>query len=92
MPGAVAGGMIRDQVIPRARALQGFRGGYWMADRASGKVVGVTLFESAEALKASEAQAARIREESSRSAGLPIPSFESYEVVASVDAAGSLAA
>ena len=65
--------MIRDQVIPRASGLQGFRDGYWLADRDHGKVLGVTLFESQEALAASREQANRIREEVSRSAGLPIP-------------------
>lgn len=85
-------GMIRDQVIPRARQLQGFKGGYWLADRDSGTVLGVTLYESAEALEASAEQANRIREEASRGAGLPIPSFQSYEVVASVETADLIAA
>ena len=77
-------GMVRDNVIPRAQKLDGFTGGYWLADRESGRVMGVTLFESEEALRASQSQADRIREESSESAGLPIPSFRSYEVIASV--------
>ena len=84
--------MIRDQVIPRARELRGFKGGYWLAERDGGRVIGITLFESEEALRASEEQASRIREESSRSAGLKAPSFVSYEVVASVDGAEKIAA
>ncbi|HJW74843.1 MAG TPA: hypothetical protein VJ787_04125, partial [Thermoleophilia bacterium] len=76
--------MIRDQVIPRARNLPGFKGGYWLVDRSTGKGYGITLFESREALDASEDQANRIREEVSRGAGLAIPSFERYEVVAAV--------
>ena len=40
--------MIRDQVIPRARSLEGFTGGYWLLDRTTGRVLGVTLFESEE--------------------------------------------
>ncbi len=88
----IFGRMIHDQVIPRARELNGFKGGYWLADRANGHVIGVTLYESEEALRASEQQANRIREEASRSAGLPIPSFESYEVVESVGASAELAA
>jgi hypothetical protein len=74
---------VRDQVIPRARTLQGFRGGYWLADRESGKCIGVTLFADKAALDASAETANRIREEVSRNAGLPIPAFESYEVVES---------
>lgn len=86
--------MIRDEVIPRAQSLKGFACGYWLADRDTGGVIGVTLSDSEEALKASEAQANRIREEAGRGAGLPIPSFHSYEVVASVgtSSAESLAA
>jgi hypothetical protein len=85
-------GMVRDQVIPRARNLPGFKGGYWLFDRDSGKGYGITLFESKEALDASEAQANQIREEASRGAGLAIPTFERYEVVASVGSAETLAA
>jgi heme-degrading monooxygenase HmoA len=84
--------MIRDQVIPRAQNLPGFKGGYWLVDRSTGKGIGVTLFESEEALDATEAQANRIREEVSRGAGLPTPSFQRYEVVASVGSEGTLAA
>lgn len=84
--------MVRDQVIPRARELRGFRGGYWLAERDGGRVLGITLFESEEALRASEEQANRIREESSRSAGFDVPSFVSYEVVESVGSADDLAA
>jgi heme-degrading monooxygenase HmoA len=76
--------MIRDQVIPRASKLRGFKGGYWLRDLDSDQVLGVTLFESEEALRASEEQANRIREEASREAGIPVPQFHSYEVVASV--------
>jgi hypothetical protein len=76
--------MVRENVIPQAQQLGGFKGGYWLADRESGGVIGITLFESEEALRDSAEQAERIREESSRQAGLPVPSFRSYEIVASV--------
>ena len=84
--------MVRDQVIPRVQGMPGFKGGYWLVDRSTGKGLGVTLFESEEALNATEDQASRIREEVSRDAGLPLPSFRRYEVVASVGAAEELAA
>jgi hypothetical protein len=76
--------MVQGQVIPRAQKLDGFTGGYWLADRENGRVMGITLFESEEALRASQSQADRIRDEASTSVGLPIPGFTSYEVVASV--------
>jgi len=78
---------IRDQVIPRAQKLRGFKGGYWLVDRSTGKGYGITLFESKEALDATEEQANRIREEASSAAGLAVPAFEHYEVVASVGSA-----
>jgi hypothetical protein len=75
---------VNDQVIPRLRDLQGFKGGYWLVDHETGRGLGVTLFESKAALDATEEQANRIREEASRNAGLTVPSFEHYEVVASI--------
>jgi hypothetical protein len=84
--------MIRDRVIPRARGIQGFTGGYWLADRSSGQVLSFTLFESRETLEASAASAAQIRREASRAAGLPEPSIQEFEVVASFDAADLRAA
>jgi hypothetical protein len=86
------GRTMRDTVIPQAQCLQGFKGGYWLIDRVNGKVLGVTLFESEQALKASEAQADRIREQASREIGELVPTFESYEVIASVGSGESLAA
>lgn len=84
--------MIRDQVIPKVQGMPGFKGGYWLVDRSTGKGLGVTLFESEEALNATEDQASRIRAEVSRGAGLPLPSFQRFEVVASVGSPEELAA
>ncbi len=86
--------MIRDTVIPRAEKLDGFAGGYWLAERETGRVLGITMFESEQALHDSQAKADSIRREASRSAGLPEPTFRVYEVIASVgrEAAGTKAA
>jgi hypothetical protein len=75
--------MIEGDVIPAANKLPGFEGGYWLADRDSGSVMGITMYESEEALRESAAGAERIQEDASRRAGLPVPTFTSYEVVAS---------
>ena len=77
-------GMVRDRIVPGAQKLGGFKGGYWLADRESGRVLGITLFESEADLRASQAQADRMRDEASRQAGLTPPSFTTYEVIASV--------
>jgi hypothetical protein len=84
--------MVRDQVIPRVQGLPGFKGGYWLVDRSNGTGLGITLFESKEALDSSEEQANRIRGEVSKQAGLNIPSFRRYEVVASISEAEKKAA
>lgn len=76
------GGMIRDLIMPRVQTLPGFVGGYWLVDRDNRKGLGITLFESQAALEASEEQANRIREEGIR-AGLPVSTFEHYEVIGS---------
>jgi hypothetical protein len=83
---------MRDTVIPQARRLQGFKGGYWLIDREVGKVLGITLYESEQALRASQAQADRIRAEASQQMGLPEPAFRDYEVIAQVGAMESMAA
>lgn len=85
-------GMIRERVAPQVHTVPGVTGGYWLANRETGKVIGVILYESREALEASTAQAAQIRAEASRGAGLPEPHAEVYEVVETVDLGGLLAA
>jgi hypothetical protein len=83
---------MRDQVIPRASKLPGFRGGYWLIDRENGRAMGVTLYEDEASLLSSLEAANRIREEVSRKVGLPVPSFQHFEVVASVETQARMAA
>jgi hypothetical protein len=83
--------MIRDQVIPRASKLHGIEGGCWLADRESGGVMGITLFDSEKSLTESQETADRTREEVSRAAGLTVPAFRNYEVIGSVGDALMLA-
>jgi hypothetical protein len=77
--------MIKETVIPAAKKIAGFKGGYWLVDRATGKGFGVTLFESEAALKASEDAAAQIR--SQAQSATKITGVERYEVVAQVEPA-----
>jgi hypothetical protein len=69
-------------VIPNAKRLQGFKGGYWLVDRATGKGFGLTLFESEAALRATEEAAAQIRAQAS--SVTKIIGVERYEVIAEV--------
>jgi heme-degrading monooxygenase HmoA len=63
----------REQVLPAIERLDGFSGILGLADRQSGKVVAVTLWESEEA-------ANRLRDESAGVADETITGVERYEV------------
>jgi len=77
--------LIKETIIPGAKKIPGFKGGYWLVDRASGKGFSVTLFESEAALKASEDAAAQLR--SQVASDTKITGVERYEVVAQVEPA-----
>jgi hypothetical protein len=72
--------LVKETIAPGAKRLQGFKGGYWLLDRASGNGFSVTLFESESDLHASEDDAAQLRSQASRVA--KITAVERYEVVA----------
>ena len=72
--------MIQEQVIPAARQLPGFKGGYWLADRNTGKGIGITLWESEDAMRASGERAAQLRNQSAQALG-GTAIVEEYEVI-----------
>ena len=75
---------IQEHAIPSVRQLPGFKGAYWLADRRTGKGLAVGLWESEEAMRASEAMIAQSRRESMEAIGATIQSVEEYEVIAQV--------
>ncbi len=72
--------MVEENVLPSARNLQGFAGGIWFGNRETGEVSGLTLFESKEALEASEAGAQQIRERAAGALGGEVIEVERFEV------------
>jgi hypothetical protein len=76
--------VVENDVIPGARAMDGFKGGYWCADRKTGRLLGLTLFETEQSLQASEAAASQLRKTSTEKLGFEIKNVERYEVVAHV--------
>jgi heme-degrading monooxygenase HmoA len=62
------------------RAIEGNRGAFLLVDRDSGKGIGVTLWESEEAMRNSRAQADQLRRQAADSADADIASVEEYEV------------
>jgi heme-degrading monooxygenase HmoA len=71
---------VREVVLPRARQMGGFKGMIALGDRESGKTLGITFWESEEAMRASEEAAEELREESAEAGGDTIEGVERYEV------------
>jgi len=70
----------REEVLPEARQMEGFKGMIALGDRQSGKALGMTFWESEEAMRASEEAANRLREESAEAGGERIAGVDRYEV------------
>jgi len=62
------------------RLMEGFEGMIAFVDRHSGKTLGITFWESEEAMRASEEAANRLREESAEVGGEEIADVKRYEV------------
>lgn len=69
------------EILPAIRQLEGFKGLYFLADRESGKTVAITLWESAEAIRASREAANRMREQAAEAESSTIQSVEEFEVL-----------
>ena len=74
---------IRDTAVPnvRSRLQQGMKHGYWCVDRKTGKSIVVTLWESAEAERATSAGAAQLRSQAEAALGTKTISVETFEVI-----------
>jgi heme-degrading monooxygenase HmoA len=83
-PGQLDDGIkaLQEQVFPAAKEMRGFKGILALADRATGKMVGITLWESGDALRESEEAANQLRSDTSSAGGAEIVSVERFEVVA----------
>ncbi len=71
---------VRERVVPQAKQLDGFKGMIALGDRQSGKLLGITFWESEEAMRASEEAANQLRSESAEASGEQIAGVERYEV------------
>jgi heme-degrading monooxygenase HmoA len=68
-------------VLPAAQKMSGFKGMLALADRATGKEVAITLWESEAELRASEEAADQLRSNSAGEAAQQIASVERFEIV-----------
>src|SRR5947209_9995975 len=71
---------LREQVIPAVKQIPGNAGLISLVDRATGKSIGITLWESEEALRQSEQAASGIRQGSADDNESQIVSIERFEV------------
>ena len=85
--------MIKERVVPAALNFPGFVGGFWLVDAEAGKVVGVTLYDSAENLAASREPAAGLRTQSAAAQpGAKFSEFKEYEVLTRAETPAGVAA
>ena len=84
-PGKSDEGMqiVRDSVLPAARQQPGFKGGLWLLDHSTGKVIAITLWKTAADLTAGETSG-YLREQLGKVARVLATQVvrEAYEVVA----------
>src|SRR5215210_5105231 len=72
--------VAREQILPAARLMDGFKGIYLLYDRESGKSLSMTLWETEEDMYASEEAANRVRAQSAETSGDKVINVERYEV------------
>ncbi len=73
---------LRDEQLPKFREDEGYKGFTVHADRSSGRVVGITYWESEEAMKASEESANEARREAAETGGASAePEVSRFEVL-----------
>ncbi len=70
-----------EEQLPAAREIPGFKGFYLLADRQSGKVVSISLWDSDDDLRQHEALGARAREGARSELGIAPAPVDIYEVV-----------
>jgi heme-degrading monooxygenase HmoA len=71
---------VRENMLPKLKQLDGYKGAYLLVDRQNGKSLAVTLWESEEAMSASEEAADSLRSDVADALGTQMVGVERYEV------------
>ena len=71
----------QEQTLPQLQKMEGFKGFIALGDRQSGKMLGVSFWESEEALRASDEAVSSVRSGAAEAADGIVASVEEYEVL-----------
>ncbi|MFE4330878.1 hypothetical protein ACFRQM_16000 [Streptomyces sp. NPDC056831] len=69
-----------EETLEQVQEVPGFRGVYYLIDRASGKAKSLTLWDDKQTMQASEERTTRLREEIAMREGQRVVSVERFEV------------
>jgi heme-degrading monooxygenase HmoA len=72
---------VQEQTLPKLQKLEGFKGFVALGDRQSGKLLGVSFWESEEALRANEQAVSDVRSAAAETADGIVAGVEEYEVL-----------
>jgi heme-degrading monooxygenase HmoA len=71
----------QEQTLPQLQKMEGFKGFVALGDRQSGKMLGVSFWESEEAMRATDEAASSVRSEAAETADGIVAGVEEYEVL-----------
>jgi len=71
---------VKEHVLPLLKQQDGFKGFIALGNRQSGKLIGITFWESEQSMQASEELGDRMRSDTAEDTGDTIEDVERYEV------------
>jgi heme-degrading monooxygenase HmoA len=74
---------FNSEVLPAVKGVAGYKAAFLLADRATGKGIGITLWESQDALRRGAEAVDAARAATIKAMGGDVPAAEEFEVVAS---------
>jgi heme-degrading monooxygenase HmoA len=74
---------FNSEVLPAVKGVAGYKGAFLLADRETGKGIGITLWESHDALRQGAEAVDTARAATIKAMGGTVPPAEEFEVVAS---------
>lgn len=72
--------ILRENILPTARKMDGYKGILSLGDRSTGKSISLTFWESQEAMRASEEAAGRLRQHAADEVKEGVAGVERFEV------------